>query len=249
MVQQTKDSTFTEYGLAHTESGLSNTAKQISVFVAAKTLELQTSCDKSPMTVSKSVGSPLLMGDSECAGEAVKISGTKRPIPECQYTTPKSTAGSPHIVYVRRKQETDLAKSNICHIQGDAADCPPLRKSLDQGEATQQLKEMNEQVISISDVAPLQTASSPSFSSTRRSISPSLGISGNISSPENIKHAHVDCANPSSEDPMVNVTLREQRYYRLQSLLKMLDQSDQYEYVQSRPFSYTVSSYCYFIIF
>ncbi|KAI3446344.1 hypothetical protein Pfo_003009 [Paulownia fortunei] len=233
MVQQTKDSTFTEYGLAHAESGLSNSDKQLSVSVAAKKSESLDSRNENPMTVSKSIGSPLLMEDSECAGEAVKISGTKRPVPECLRSPPKSNAGSGHIVYVRRKPETDLSKSNACDTQSDAVDCPHFRKSTDQGETTQQLTEINEPVICISDVAPLRRASSPSFSSTRRSVSPSLGMSSSISSPENIKHVHVNCANPPSEDPiMVNVTLWKERYCHLQSLLKMLDQSDQYEYVQ-----------------
>ncbi|KAL7156309.1 hypothetical protein ABFS83_02G001100 [Erythranthe nasuta] len=250
MVQQTKDSTFTEYGLAHVQSGLSNSDKPLSAFVPAKTSELQSSCNENPMTVSKSIGSPLLMENSECAGEVVKMSGTKRPISECQHSPPRSNVGSGHIVYVRRKPETDLAKSNVSHVRVDAVDCPPAKrnachirvdtvvcppsvKSSDQGEATQQRKEMNEHVISVSDIPSLQRASSPSFSSTGRSVSPSLGMSNNISSPENMKHAHVDCANPTSEDPiMVNVALWEKRYCRLQSLLKMLDQSDQYEYVQ-----------------
>ncbi|PIN14778.1 hypothetical protein CDL12_12595 [Handroanthus impetiginosus] len=92
---------------------------------------------------------------------------------------------------------------------------------------------MNDPVICTSDVAPLQRASSPSFSSTRCSVSPSLGMSSNILSSENIKPARVSCANPSSEDlRTVNVMLWEERYCRLQSFLKMLDQSDQYEYVQ-----------------
>ncbi|KAL7156311.1 hypothetical protein ABFS83_02G001100 [Erythranthe nasuta] len=267
MVQQTKDSTFTEYGLAHVQSGLSNSDKPLSAFVPAKTSELQSSCNENPMTVSKSIGSPLLMENSECAGEVVKMSGTKRPISECQHSPPRSNVGSGHIVYVRRKPETDLAKSNVSHVRVDAVDCPPAKrnachirvdtvvcppsvKSSDQGEATQQRKEMNEHVISVSDIPSLQRASSPSFSSTGRSVSPSLGMSNNISSPENMKHAHVDCANPTSEDPiMVNVALWEKRYCRLQSLLKMLDQSDQYEYVQSMPFHFIISLYCYFIIF
>ncbi|KAK6129436.1 hypothetical protein DH2020_036825 [Rehmannia glutinosa] len=185
------------------------------------------------MTVSKSIGSPLLMTDSECAGEVVKISGTKRPIPECRQSPPRSNAGSAHIVYVRRKPETDLTKSNVCDTQRDAADCPRLLKSTDRSETTQRLTEVYKSVICTSDVAPLCRDSSPSLSSTRRAVSPSRGISSNISSPENIKHVPVNCANPLSEDPItVNVTLSEERYCRLQRSLKMLDQSDQYEYVQ-----------------
>ncbi|KAH6768681.1 hypothetical protein C2S51_014017 [Perilla frutescens var. frutescens] len=229
MVQQTKDSTFTEYGLAHAESGLSNSDKQLSISIAAKRTELQGSRNESPMAVSKSIGSQFPVETSESADEAVKISGTKRSI----RSPPKSNGGSGHIVYVRRKPELELAKSNISDTQINAADCSLTMKSVDQDEATQQLTGKNEPVICVSDVAPLHRASSPSFSSTRRSVSPSLGVSSNISSPENIKHGGVNCINPSPEEPeVVRVTLWEEQYGRLQNLLKMLDQSDQYEYVQ-----------------
>ncbi|GFQ01853.1 hypothetical protein PHJA_002329300 [Phtheirospermum japonicum] len=164
------------------------------------------------MTVSKSIGNPLLMAaDSECAaaGGEVKISsGTKRPVSECP---PRSNAGSAHIVYVRRKTEaTDSAKTNVCGTRIDST----KKSTSDQGETTAQRL--------TPDVAP----SSPSLSSTRRSVSPSLG---HISSPE--ENIHANCSNPplSEEDP---ITLWEDRYCRLQSLLKMLDQSDQHDYVQ-----------------
>ncbi|KAL0356507.1 UNVERIFIED_CONTAM: hypothetical protein Scaly_1336400 [Sesamum calycinum] len=232
MVQQTKESSFTEYGLGHADSGLSNSDKQLSVSMAAKTPE--DSRNENLMTVSKSIFSPLLMEDRACVGEVVRVSGTKRPIPECLQNPAKSNAGSAHIVYVRRKPEPDLSKSSACDAKSDAVDSPDLRKSTDHGDKTQHLMEMNEPAICTSDVAPSWKASSTSFSSTRRSLSPSLGMSWNtnIASPENIEHVRVNCPNPSSEDPVTaNVKLWEERYRRLQSLLKMLDQSDQYEYV------------------
>lgn len=229
MVQQTKDSTFTEYGLAHAESGLSNSDKQLSISIAAKRSELQGSRNESPMAVSKSIGSQFPVETSESVDEAVKISGTKRPI----RSPPQSNGGSGHIVYVRRKPELELAKNNNFDAQTNTANSPDTKKSVNQDEATDQLTEKNEPVICVSDIAPLHRASSPSFSSTRRSVSPSLGVSSNISSPEKIKHSVANCIIPSQEDPeMVSVNLREEQYGRLQSLLKMLDQSDQYEYVQ-----------------
>ncbi|KAL1554524.1 hypothetical protein AAHA92_15076 [Salvia divinorum] len=208
MVQQTKDSTFTEYGLAHAESGLSNSDKQLSISIAAKRTELLGSRNESPMAVSKSIGSQFPVETSESVGEAVKISGTKRPI----LSPLKSNGGSTHIVYVRRKPELELAKSNLCDTQLNAANCPDTKRSVNQDGATQQFTGKNEPMICVSDAAPPPRVSSPSFSSTRRSVSPSLGV---------------------SEDPAtVSVNLWEEQYNRLQSFLKMLDQSDQYEYVQ-----------------
>ncbi|XP_047938858.1 uncharacterized protein LOC125186528 isoform X2 [Salvia hispanica] len=221
MVQQTKDSTFTEYGLAHTESGLSNSDKQLSISTAAKRTELLGSRNESPMAVSKSIGSQFPVETSESVDEAVKISGTK------------SNGGGAHIVYVRRKPELEIAKSNLCDTQLNADNCSDTKKSVNQDDATQQFTGKNEPMICVSDAAPLPRASSPSFSSTRRSVSPSLGVSGNISSPENIKHVDFNCRKPSPKEPaMVSVNLWEEQYNRLQSFLKMLDQSDQYEYVQ-----------------
>ncbi|KAL1554525.1 hypothetical protein AAHA92_15076 [Salvia divinorum] len=229
MVQQTKDSTFTEYGLAHAESGLSNSDKQLSISIAAKRTELLGSRNESPMAVSKSIGSQFPVETSESVGEAVKISGTKRPI----LSPLKSNGGSTHIVYVRRKPELELAKSNLCDTQLNAANCPDTKRSVNQDGATQQFTGKNEPMICVSDAAPPPRVSSPSFSSTRRSVSPSLGVSGNISSPENIKHVDFNCRKHSPEDPAtVSVNLWEEQYNRLQSFLKMLDQSDQYEYVQ-----------------
>ncbi|XP_047938861.1 uncharacterized protein LOC125186528 isoform X5 [Salvia hispanica] len=165
MVQQTKDSTFTEYGLAHTESGLSNSDKQLSISTAAKRTELLGSRNESPMAVSKSIGSQFPVETSESVDEAVKISGTK------------SNGGGAHIVYVRRKPELEIAKSNLCDTQLNADNCSDTKKSVNQDDATQQFTGKNEPMICVSDAAPLPRASSPSFSSTRRSVSPSLGVS------------------------------------------------------------------------
>lgn len=243
MVQQTKDSTFTEYGLAHAESGLSNSDKQLSVSTASKRTELLGPRNESPMAVSKSIGSQFPVEASENVDDTVKVCGIKRPI----RSPPKSNGGSGHIVYVRRKPELESSKSNISDSQINATNCPVTKESVKQDESTQQLTGKNEPVVCVSDGVPLHRASSPSFSSTRRSISPSLGVCSNISSPENIKHSGLNCTNPSSEDPeTVSVNLWEEQYGRLQSLLKMLDQSDQYEYVQSTSLHSLISLSCLF---
>ncbi|KAL3624338.1 hypothetical protein CASFOL_033154 [Castilleja foliolosa] len=165
------------------------------------------------MTVSN--GNPQLMAaDSECDGGDVTLSsGTKRPVSVCP---PRSNTGSAHIVYVRRKTEaTDSTKTNVGGTQIDSV----KKSTSDQDEKTAQ------QVTQ--DVAPpSRKPSSPSFSSTRPSVSPSPG---HISSSE--ENVHVNSSNPplSGEDP---ISIWEDRYRRLQSLLKRLDQSDQHDYVQ-----------------
>lgn len=160
------------------------------------------------------------MEDSECTGH-VQTSGTERSLTEC-ILSPKNNVGSGHIVYVRRKTETDLAKTGVYNVKDEALDCHHFKKSVDPGETAQQLKEMNGPRLCTSDSAPILRASSPSFSSS------------NISTSENIDHLIVNCTNPSSENPtMINIMLWRERYHQLQNLLEALDHSDQHEYLQS----------------
>ncbi|KAG8364452.1 hypothetical protein BUALT_Bualt19G0130300 [Buddleja alternifolia] len=230
MVEQTKDSTFTDYGLACAGSGLSNSDKQLPVSEPAKKSVLQESRNENSMTVSKCIGSPLLVADGGHSGGVIEISETKKPLPERVLSPAKSNTGSGHKVYVRRRPETELAKSHACETQADAIDCPQSKKSTEQGETTQEHAEMNEAVICTSVASPLEGTSSPSFSSRRRSVSPSPGMSGE---PGNVNYVHIDSVNPSSSDPAIaKIKLWEERYHCLQSLLRMLDQPDQEDYLK-----------------
>ncbi|PIN00585.1 hypothetical protein CDL12_26911 [Handroanthus impetiginosus] len=148
-------------GFAHAEPGLLNSAEQPSSSVAAKNSALQESSSV----------------ETGCAGEIVQIYGTKRPLSERLWSPVKSNFGVGHIVYVRRKPETELAKSHVCESE-----------------------KMSEPVIGVSDVSPVEGMYSPSSLSTRGSVTLPLGI------PE--------------------------RYLQLQRSLKMLDESNQDDYVQ-----------------
>ncbi|GER42390.1 integral membrane protein hemolysin-III homolog [Striga asiatica] len=171
------------------------------------------------MTVSKSIG----MADSECAaGEIDKITGTKSSVSEFVNRSPGSNARSGHIVYVRRKPETDSKKTDSMKSDGQ---CVPAQQST----------EVNKSMTCAPDATLLPRASSPNSSSTRRSVSPSPGTPGNAKSAESAEpeYVHINSSNPSSE-PLgkANVVASwEERYRCLQSLLKTLDQSNQ-QYVQ-----------------
>ncbi|XP_022873310.1 uncharacterized protein LOC111392252 [Olea europaea var. sylvestris] len=189
------------------------------------------------MVGSKSIGDPLFTTESQPAGEHFENSDTKRPMPQClptspDHQSPKSTSGNGHIVYVRRKAETEFGKTSSCVNQNDAIVCPHGRKSNDQGKTTQQNPEMKEPATFISNSPSIQTVSASGLS-VKHCVSPSHGKSNNISSPANISYVHVNSANSLLDNPKrVNVKHWEERYCQLQNLLTIVDQPDQDDYVQ-----------------
>ncbi|KAI3745278.1 hypothetical protein L1987_58389 [Smallanthus sonchifolius] len=91
MVQQT-DSKFSEYVLANSETGFTKQNKNRSM-------------------VPKSEGSSLLKNNGPVV-EPIKLAGTKR-----SQQTPASNNG--HLVYVRRKTESEQHKNSTCHKAND----------------------------------------------------------------------------------------------------------------------------------
>ncbi|KAL2512536.1 Uncharacterized protein Adt_18136 [Abeliophyllum distichum] len=189
------------------------------------------------MVESKSTGDPVVAKESRPTAEHADISDTERPMSEClpsssDHQSPKSTSGNGHIVYVRRKADTELGKTSFCGNQSDAVDCPHARKSNDKGETTQQNVQMKEPATCISNSPSIQTVSA-SVLTAKHCVSPSRAKSNNISSPANISYVHVNSATSLLDNPKrANVTHWEERYCQLQNLLKMVDQSDQDDYVQ-----------------
>ncbi|CAA2968588.1 Hypothetical predicted protein [Olea europaea subsp. europaea] len=189
------------------------------------------------MVGSKSIGDPLFTTECQPAGEHSENSDTKRPMPQClptspDHQSPKSSSGNGHIVYVRRKAETEFGKTSFCVNQNVAIVCPHGRKSNDQGKTTQQNPEMKEPATFISNSPSIQTVSASGLS-VKHCVSPSHGKSNNISSPANIRYVHVNSANSLLDNPKrVNVKHWEERYCQLQNLLTIVDQPDQDDYVQ-----------------
>ncbi|CAA2968590.1 Hypothetical predicted protein [Olea europaea subsp. europaea] len=194
------------------------------------------------MVGSKSIGDPLFTTECQPAGEHSENSDTKRPMPQClptspDHQSPKSSSGNGHIVYVRRKAETEFGKTSFCVNQNVAIVCPHGRKSNDQGKTTQQNPEMKEPATFISNSPSIQTVSASGLS-VKHCVSPSHGKSNNISSPANIRYVHVNSANSLLDNPKrVNVKHWEERYCQLQNLLTIVDQPDQDDYVQSMTFN------------
>lgn len=190
------------------------------------------------MVESKSIGDPVFTKESRPTGEHAEISDTERPMPGClpspsDLQSPKSSSGNGHIVYFRRKAETELGKTSFCGNQSDAVDCPHGRKSNDQGDTTEQIAEIKEPATCISNSVSVQTVSASGLSAKHCVSSP--GKSNNISSRTNISYVRVNSAN-SLFPKRANFKHWTERYCQLQNLLKMVDQPNRDDYVQSKIF-------------
>lgn len=238
MVQQTKDSKFCEYGLANSEVGLPNTAKQISAPLPTKKTVLRDLQNENGRLASKPISA--LSDESRATNESVKTSGPKISATESLNTPllqkfPMSNAGNGHLVYVRRKPpDTDLVRSNACDSQSLGVGQSQLKETNFQDESTQKKSEVKESKLCTPDISSIPMPSSISFSSARHSNSTSTEKSNSILCQENLNHPH------TSTDPdnavRVNGKHWEERYIQLQNLLETLDQSDQNDYIQSMSF-------------
>lgn len=228
MVQQTKDSMFCEYSLENTETGLLNTTKQLSTSLSEKKTVLRDLQNENGNSVPKSSHT------SADKSESFKTSFPKRSAAESlttplQLQYPMSNAGNGHLVYVRRKPDTEPGRSITCDNHGNGVDCSKLRETDIQDEATQKKSHVKEPKISTSETSSIPIPSSVVLSSARPTVSSSIEKDNDILPPANLNHLHA-----SSIGNPVRVSSKqwEERYIQLQNLLKNLDQSDQNDYVQ-----------------
>ncbi|CAL5402346.1 unnamed protein product [Camellia sinensis] len=238
MVQQTIDSKFSGYGIPNTETGLANQDKQLPLPVTAKKMALRDLQNENRIAVPKSLGSSLFPKESGPTIKAVKASGTKRPAPEClvsapQHQSPTSNAANGHLVYVRRRPEVELAKSSIFDNTNSNAYCPQARKLGDQDETPQPKSQMKEPKTCVPEVAPIPRTSLMCYSSGKPSVPLSIGKSSNIVQPTDANYLPISSSTPPLDYPKkMNNQHWEERYCQLQDLLKILDQSNQEDYVQ-----------------
>lgn len=180
-----------------------------------------------------------------------------------------------HLVYVRRKSEAELGKGSTCDSANINTNCLDTRQLGQQQEATQPISQIKEPKVSCFPAIAPFLASSSMISSGKPSVPPTLGKSGTRLASTESNHHPVSSASPadSNHHPRVSASpaepnlhprvsasptmdnlkaLRnlhwEDRYYRLQLLLKKLDQSQQEEYVKSTLFQKTFLSTVYFLL-
>ncbi|EOX97448.1 hypothetical protein QUC31_015682 [Theobroma cacao] len=234
MVQQRIDSKFSEYGLRNPENNSPTCDKQPPV--GAKKTPLRDLQNENRI-VPNSTGSSPFSKDRGPVIDPIKFSGTKRPSPECPVSpshcqSRSNSAASGHLVYVRRKSEAELGKSSA--FDGTSiSNCQQLTQVGQMEEINQKRAQIKEPKVSCFPAfAPLPMASLTS-SSAKPSVLLPLGKSAmRLASSESNQQPAVSAAS-LLDSPKGNKKLHwEERYYELQMFLKMLDQSNQEDYIQ-----------------
>ncbi|KAJ4964469.1 hypothetical protein NE237_024408 [Protea cynaroides] len=234
MVQQMIEPKTKDLGLSNTETSLRTSDKQQLLVKKTALRDLQNDNILGP----KSVGNSPFLKDRGPAIAPVKISGIKRPAPECptsptSHQSPSNNANG-HIVYIRRKSESEVGKSSTCEITENGADCPPQRQfsHREQGTYRQQIQMKDSKVSSFPAFAPIPMAPPMTFSSGGPTIPLSLGKSGNGLSPAEPNYPAVSAAVPFLVSPPANNQHWRERSLRLQTFLRNCDHSSQEEYIQ-----------------
>lgn len=236
MVQQTIDSKFSEYGLASSETGFPKHDKQQPVALAAKKTALRDLQNDNRNMVPKSGASSVYLKESGPAIEMLKVSGTKRTQSECLVRSPRHQSSTSnvngHLVYVRRKTEAESGKSSTIDNTSNRVDSTQSRQRDVQDERIQQQSHTTDSRTCTPEPLPVPRALSESLSSTKPSVSLALGKS-NSSSPPAEPNVHVASAISSLDySKRSRVQHWEERYGRLQNLLRILNLSNQEDYLQ-----------------
>lgn len=147
MVEHTIDSKTNEYGLGTTEAELSIHDKQLSVPV--KKTVLRDVQNDNRIAAPNSVGSSSPSKDRIPNSNSPRVSGTKRPLSECQMIPPEhqlssSSSGNGHLVYVRRKSEADVVRSSTNDNANINADCQVSKKLSNQQASTGPISQTKE---------------------------------------------------------------------------------------------------------
>ncbi|KAJ0010754.1 hypothetical protein Pint_34105 [Pistacia integerrima] len=232
MVQQTVDSKFNEYGLGSPETNLPTRDKQQPVAVKKTALrELQ---NENRIVVPNATGNSPYSKDRGPVNDAIKVSGTKRPLHDSPVSPSRdqplsSNVTNGHLVYVRRKSETELGKISMSDSTTISTDCMHPKQAGQSDRIHQQPQIKEPKASCFPAFAPLPMTSF--MSSSGKPSVPQLGRSV-MKSPAESNYHPIGSASPLDDPRQIKNMLWEERYHQLQMLLKKLDQSDQEEYVQ-----------------
>lgn len=230
MVQQTVDSKLGEHGCRSNGTDLSIPDKQLPATLKKPVLrDLQ---NNNRTVVPNPAADTSFLKNKDPISDSTKVSGVKRPSSESSMASPPnhsqgSNAANGHLVYVRRKAEAEIGKSNICNTTRIDADYKQAGKT----EDTPKPKPQEGKVSCFPAMVPFPM-SSPVNSSSQPSVPFSVGKSG-------VRLAHTEANyHPSYVATQCNSRAYrllnwEERYHHLQMMLKKFDQSDQEEYRQS----------------
>ncbi|KAK9944382.1 hypothetical protein M0R45_009953 [Rubus argutus] len=216
MVQHTIDSKTSEYGLSTTEAELS----------------------VHDIAAPNSVGSSSPSKDGIPNSNSPRVSGTKRPLSECQMIPPEhqpsnSSAGNGHLVYVRRKSEADVVRSITNDNANINADCQVSRIISQQEASTGPIFQNKEPMIHCIPAFapfPMEAAAIPPG---KPSVSLPYCKSDIRVAPAGSNYQPLASAASSlgSSKGLRNLHW-EERFHQLQLLLRKLDQSEHEDYIK-----------------
>jgi len=208
--------------------------------VAVKKTALRDLQNDNKSMVPTSVGSPSFLKDKDPATDSNRVSGTKRPSSEYPVNqnlqqSPGNNAANGHLVYVRRKSETELGKGTAFENPSINAYCSHSKQLCCEEENAQPKSQIKEPKVSCFPAfAPFPMASSMN-SSGKPSVPISLGKSSMKLAPVESDYVTASSgpATTTGNPKGLNNLHWEERYQQLQMVLKKLDQSDQEEYIHS----------------
>lgn len=172
--------------------------------------------------------------------DAIKTSGTKRLTPDCPQSPPchqffSSNGANDHLVYARRRFESELGKRRILDLPNKNADnllstqfCQNMQQIPQQQT---QMKDRN--VYCAPAFAPIPLASLVTFAFGEPSVPLSMGKPSNELLDVESNYLKVTSEVPHSvPSKETDDQQRKERFLRLQKVLKQCDEFDQNDYIQ-----------------
>lgn len=172
--------------------------------------------------------------------DAIKTSGTKRLTPDCPQSPPchqffSSNGANDHLVYARRRFESELGKRRILDQPNKNAD------NLHSTQFCQNMQQIPEQQTQMKDrnaycapaFAPIPLASLVTFAFGEPSVPLSMGKPSNELLDVESNYLKVTSEVPHSvHSKETDDQQRKERFLRLQKVLKQCDEFDQNDYIQ-----------------
>ncbi|KAG1359478.1 hypothetical protein COCNU_08G009240 [Cocos nucifera] len=236
MVQQMVDN-FCKYRMLSSGSAVAAGDKQHSASV--KKVALRELPNESRNIMTKPTGTSPLPKEKRLIPDSTRVVGTKRPQPDgpsspSSHQNPGNVGPNGHLVYVRRKLETEQGKMST-FVNTDSADSPESRKSGNNRTKEQNVQQCQTQVPKAASLPVPVPGASPATSSGEQLLPHCPGkLIAELAAPElhdsmitSTTHVLADPQRPGNQD-------RKERFLRLQMFLNSCDQSSQEEYVRSK---------------
>ncbi|KAJ0966749.1 hypothetical protein J5N97_023666 [Dioscorea zingiberensis] len=237
MVRQMIDK-FNEYKFVSSGSAMPTGDKQNPI--AVKKVALRELPNETRNIITQLPGNSPPSKDSQAVSNAtVKVYGIKRQQPDCPASPsslhlPANSSANGHLVYVRRKLDTEPGKISSCGNTDGAGSLEPRKSSNGVANEAKLLREQLQGSSSFQTIAPVPVASS-TVSSQGTSPPATLGKSmAGLVSPEP-KDSIVTTTMPGqvdSQQAAASPNYWKERFFQLQTFLKNCDQSGQEDYIR-----------------